>query len=156
MRRRRPTFMAVAAAAVISSPSCHLVDALQFVITPRLSSSSSSCTITTMMRRQRSRPSSPSFSASSSRGNNNDTMQRRSSMEDGDNNNLLLDVAFSNLNDVDKYETVLAGLCAKIIDDGTENYAKSTISDIIQLVEEMNARGVSAGPRGIISLIDVS
>jgi len=146
--------MAVAAAAVISSTSCHLVDALQFVITPRLSSSS--CTITTMMRRQRSRPSSPPFSASSSRGNNNDTMQRRSSMEDGDNNNLLLDVAFSNLNDVDKYETVLAGLCAKIIDDGTENYAKSTISDIIQLVEEMNARGVSAGPRGIISLIDVS
>jgi hypothetical protein len=89
---------------------------------------------------------------------NHNKMQRRSSMQDGEtnNNNLLLNVAFSNLNDVDKYETVLAGLCAKIIDTGTESYAKSTISDIIQLVQEMNVRGVSAGPRGIISLIDVS
>jgi ribose 5-phosphate isomerase len=90
--------------------------------------------------------------------NNNNDMQRRSSMQDGEtnNNNLLLDVAFSSLNDVDKYETVLAGLCAKIIDTGTESYSKSSISDIIQLVQEMNVRGVSAGPRGIISLIDVS
>jgi hypothetical protein len=98
------------------------------------------------------------LTSTSGRGNNhNDNMQRRSSMEDGEtNNNLLLDVAFSNLNDVDKYETVLAGLCAKIIDTGTESYAKSSILDIIQLVQEMNVRGVSAGPRGIISLIDVS
>ena len=119
-----------------------------------------------MPSREQQRPasSSPTFTVSSmiltststrDNNHNNNNTQRRSSMQDGE-TNLLLDVAFSNLNDVDKYETVLAGLCAKIIDTGTESYAKSSISDIIQLVQEMNVRGVSAGPRGIISLIDVS
>jgi hypothetical protein len=69
---------------------------------------------------------------------------------------LLLDEAFMNLDDADRYETVLVGLCAKIIDDGTENYAKSGLVDPLRLLGEMNDRGISMGPRGVVGLIDVS
>lgn len=67
----------------------------------------------------------------------------------------LLNVAFSALDDRDKYETVLTGLCAKVIDGGASN-AKDGLVDPIRLMEEMNSNGITTGPRGIISLIDVS
>ena len=67
----------------------------------------------------------------------------------------LLNAAFSSLNDRDKYETVLTGLCAKVIDGGADN-AKEGLVDPMRLMEEMNASGIMSGPRGIIGLIDVS
>jgi hypothetical protein len=69
---------------------------------------------------------------------------------------LLLDEAFSNLDDSDKYETVLAGLCAKIVDNGSESDARSNIVDPMRLLGEMNSLGISMGPRGVVGLIDVS
>ena len=67
----------------------------------------------------------------------------------------LLNAAFSSLNDRDKYETVLTGLCAKVIDGGADN-AKEGLVDPMRLLEEMNASGIMSGARGIIGLIDVS
>ena len=67
----------------------------------------------------------------------------------------LLNAAFSSLNDRDKYETVLTGLCAKVIDGGADN-AKEGLVDPMRLMEEMNASGIMSGARGIIGLIDVS
>ena len=67
----------------------------------------------------------------------------------------LLNVAFSALDDKDKYETVLTGLCAKVIDGGAAN-SKNGLVDPIRLMEESNSNGITIGPRGIISLVDVS
>ena len=67
----------------------------------------------------------------------------------------LLNVAFSALDDRDKYETVLTGLCAKVIDGGAAN-SKNGLVDPIRLMEESNSNGITIGPRGIISLVDVS
>lgn len=68
--------------------------------------------------------------------------------------NRLLDMAFSALDDKDKYETVLTGLCAKVIDGGAAT-ATAGLVDPIRLIKEMNSNGIVAGQRGIISLIDV-
>ncbi len=70
-------------------------------------------------------------------------------------NDRLLNAAFSSLNASDKYETVLAGLCAKVIDGGAAT-AKEGMADPVRLMEEMNSGGIRAGLRGIIGLIDVS
>jgi len=67
----------------------------------------------------------------------------------------LLNMAFSSLDDKDKYETVLTGLCAKVIDGGTSS-VKEGLADPIRLIEEMNSSRIVAGPRSIISLVDVS
>jgi hypothetical protein len=67
----------------------------------------------------------------------------------------LLNMAFSSLDDKDKYETVLTGLCAKVVDGGSSS-AKEGLVDPIRLIEEMNSSGIVAGPRSIISLVDVS
>ena len=67
----------------------------------------------------------------------------------------LLNAAFSSLNDSDKYETVLSGLCAKVIDGG-EDTASEGLVDPFRLMEEMNASRIVAGPRGVIGLVDVS
>ena len=67
----------------------------------------------------------------------------------------LLNMAFSSLDDKDKYETVLTGLCAKVI-DGDSSSAKEGLVDPIRLIEEMNSSRIVAGPRSIISLVDVS
>lgn len=67
----------------------------------------------------------------------------------------LLNMAFSSLDDKDKYETVLTGLCAKVIDGGSST-AKEGLVDPIRLIEEMNSSGIVAGQRSIISLVDVS
>jgi len=69
--------------------------------------------------------------------------------------NRLLDIAFSSLDDKDKYETVLTGLCAKVIDGGAAT-ATAGLVDPIRLIEEMNSSGIVAGQRGIISLIDAT
>lgn len=67
----------------------------------------------------------------------------------------LLNAAFSSLNDNDKYETVLTGLCAKIIDGGAEN-AREGLVDPMRLMEEMNSSRITSGPRGVIGLIDAT
>ena len=69
--------------------------------------------------------------------------------------NQQLNEAFSSLNDKDKYETVLTGLCAKIIDGGEKNANRESLNDPMRLLEEMNSSGITAGPRGVIGLIDV-
>jgi hypothetical protein len=70
-------------------------------------------------------------------------------------NRNLLNMAFSSLDDKDKYDTVLTGLCAKVIDGGASS-AEQGLIDPIRLLEEMNSSRIVAGPRGIISLVDVS
>ncbi|KAL7518820.1 hypothetical protein ACHAWX_003623 [Stephanocyclus meneghinianus] len=70
-------------------------------------------------------------------------------------NNYLLNMAFSSLDDKDKYDTVLTGLCAKVIDEGASS-ANQGLIDPIRLLEEMNSSRIVAGPRGIISLIDAT
>ena len=67
----------------------------------------------------------------------------------------LLNVAFSSLNDKDKYETVLTGLCAKVIDGGAQG-AKEGLIDPMRLMEEMNSSNIQCGARGIIGLIDAT
>ena len=66
--------------------------------------------------------------------------------------------AFSNLDESDQYDAVLTGLCAKILDEpslsGDEVIA--ALKDSISLLEEMNARRVSAGSRSLMALVDVS
>ena len=67
----------------------------------------------------------------------------------------LLTAAFSSLSEADKYETVLSGLCSKVIDAGPGSAGEGLV-DPFRLMEEMNAGGIAAGPRGIIGLVDVS
>lgn len=74
---------------------------------------------------------------------------------DADATDRLLNSAFSSLGKKDKYDTVLTGLCAKVIDAGAAN-AREGMIDPIRLLEEMNSSRIQAGPRGIIGLIDVS
>jgi hypothetical protein len=85
---------------------------------------------------------------------NSNTVMEGSGMVLASNKNLL-NMAFSSLDDKDKYETVLTGLCAKIVDGGSSS-AKEGLVDPIRLIEEMNSSGIVAGPRSIISLVDVS
>ena len=66
----------------------------------------------------------------------------------------LLDAAFSSLGRRDKYDAVLAGLCAKVVDGGAAA-AREGLVDPLRLLEEMTACGVVAAPRGAIGLIDV-
>ena len=66
----------------------------------------------------------------------------------------LLNAAFSSLDDKDKYETVLTGLCAKLIEDPSN--AREGLGDPMKLVDEMTSQGIAVGPRGMIGLIDVS
>lgn len=63
--------------------------------------------------------------------------------------------AFSNLAENDQYDAVLTGLCAKILDDTSEEKAISSLQDPISLVVEMNGRNVQASGRSLMALIDV-
>lgn len=66
--------------------------------------------------------------------------------------------AFSNLDESDQYDAVLTGLCAKILDQpslGGDDVIVA-LEDPISLLEEMNARRVSAGSRSLMALVDVS
>lgn len=83
----------------------------------------------------------------------------------------LLVSAFDNLNDKDKYDAVLTGLCSKILDGKVEvdpaqigmeatlspsQLALEKMMDPIRLVGEMNQRRVKASSRSLMALIDVS
>jgi hypothetical protein len=64
--------------------------------------------------------------------------------------------AFSNLSENDQYDAVLTGLCAKILDDTSEEKAISSLQDPVSLIVEMNGRNVKASGRSLMALIDVS
>ncbi len=66
--------------------------------------------------------------------------------------------AFSNLDESDQYDAVLTGLCAKILDQPSLSGDDVIVAleDPISLLEEMNARRVSAGSRSLMALVDVS
>jgi len=64
--------------------------------------------------------------------------------------------AFSNLAESDQYDAVLTGLCAKILDDTTEEKVLSSLQDPVSLVQEMNGRNVQASGRSLMAFVDVS
>ena len=83
----------------------------------------------------------------------------------------LLESAFDALNDKDKYDAVLTGLCSKILDGKIEvdpaqigmeatlspsQLALEKMKDPIRLMGEMNQRKVKASSRSLMALIDVS
>lgn len=83
----------------------------------------------------------------------------------------LLASAFDALNEDDKYDAVLTGLCSKILDGkiqvdpeqiGKEatltpsDLALEKLKDPIRLLGEMNQRRVKASSRSLMALIDVS
>lgn len=86
----------------------------------------------------------------------------------------LLESAFDAMNDKDKYDAVLTGLCSKILDgqggsssnvindiasDATLNpsqLAMKRMNDPIVLLEEMNGRKVRASNRSLMALIDAT
>ena len=72
--------------------------------------------------------------------------------------NEILSSAFSSLKEEDKYDTVLTGICAKILneedsDEDVEN--EDMLSGPLSLLGEMNTRRVKASPRSLSALIDV-
>ena len=170
MRRRSTTTMA--AASVVAAAALRLTatgDAtvsaaayVAFIVTP--STKTTTTTAAASARRQQQRPTTTT-SMMGARGGRGGTLLSQSTMlarnddassADKTAARLLLDEAFSNLDDSDKYETVLAGLCAKIVDNGSESDARSNIVDPMRLLGEMNSLGISMGPRGVVGLIDVS
>ena len=83
----------------------------------------------------------------------------------------LLSSAFDALNEDDKYDAVLTGLCSKILDgkmkvDAQQIGMEATLTptqlafeklkDPIRLMGEMNQRMVKASSRSLMALIDVS
>jgi hypothetical protein len=66
--------------------------------------------------------------------------------------------AFSNLDESDQYDAVLTGLCAKILDQPSlsGDGVIVALQDPISLLEEMNARRVSAGSRSLMALVDAA
>lgn len=83
----------------------------------------------------------------------------------------LLKTAFDSLNENDKYDAVLTGLCSKIIDgkvtsDPNQVAKEATLTqkqlaiekmkDPLRLIDEMNRRKVKASSRSLMALIDVS
>eukprot|EP00535_Pseudo-nitzschia_heimii_P002892 CAMPEP_0197186504 /NCGR_PEP_ID=MMETSP1423-20130617/14081_1 /TAXON_ID=476441 /ORGANISM="Pseudo-nitzschia heimii, Strain UNC1101" /LENGTH=450 /DNA_ID=CAMNT_0042637849 /DNA_START=213 /DNA_END=1565 /DNA_ORIENTATION=- len=66
--------------------------------------------------------------------------------------------AFSNLDESDQYDAVLTGLCAKILDEPSMSGDDVIVAleDPISLLEEMNARRVSAGNRSLMALVDAA
>ncbi|CAJ1967013.1 unnamed protein product [Cylindrotheca closterium] len=95
------------------------------------------------------------------------TSLRSESAEDGSSGGLMsmgdsiksqLASAFSALDETDQYDAVLTGLCAKILDQPSEDLAQvsEALQDPIQLMEEMNARRIKAGSRSLMALIDAA
>merc|ERR1719162_2367615 len=66
--------------------------------------------------------------------------------------------AFSALDENDQYDAVLTGLCAKILDQPSLSGDEVIVAlkDPISLLEEMNARRVSAGSRSLMALVDAA
>jgi hypothetical protein len=111
---------------------------------------------------------------------NNDSISGGGSLifPSNDNSNLLSS-AFLALDETEKYDAVLTGLCSKILDTGggekysktkgkegenmsVEEYVQSAVSPLgvmeqpLNLLQEMNTRGVKASPRCTSALLDVS
>lgn len=63
--------------------------------------------------------------------------------------------AFAALDETEQYDAVLTGLCAKILDDNTDDKTRAALKDPIKLMQEMNARRVTASGRSLMALIDV-
>mmetsp|Transcript_12166 Transcript_12166/g.17539 ORF Transcript_12166/g.17539 Transcript_12166/m.17539 type:complete len:528 (+) Transcript_12166:3-1586(+) len=92
--------------------------------------------------------------------------------------NFILSSAFAALDETDKYDAVLTGLCAKVLDKGgttikdssetetintaVDSYVQSAVSPLgvmeqpLNLLQEMNARRVKASPRSVSALIDTA
>jgi len=112
---------------------------------------------------------------------NNDSMSGGGSLifPSNNSNNNLLSSAFLALDETEKYDAVLTGLCSKILDTGggekyskakgkegenmsVEEYVQSAVSPLgvmeqpLNLLQEMNTRGVKASPRCTSALLDVS
>jgi hypothetical protein len=67
--------------------------------------------------------------------------------------------AFAALDLNDQYDAVLTGLCAnKILDDSNvrASDARTSLQDPLQLLDEMNKKGIRASPRSLMAIIDVS
>ncbi|KAL3945765.1 MAG: hypothetical protein SGBAC_000154 [Bacillariaceae sp.] len=79
-------------------------------------------------------------------------------MSMGDSIKSQLASAFSALDESDQYDAVLTGLCAKILDQPSEDLVQVTeaLQDPIQLMEEMNARRIKAGSRSLMALVDAA
>lgn len=112
---------------------------------------------------------------------NNDPISEGGSLifPSNSNNDNLLSSAFLALDETEKYDAVLTGLCSKILDTGggekypktkekegegisVEEYVQSAVSPLgvmeqpLNLLQEMNTRGVKASPRCTSALLDVS
>mmetsp|Transcript_13481 Transcript_13481/g.20874 ORF Transcript_13481/g.20874 Transcript_13481/m.20874 type:complete len:461 (-) Transcript_13481:368-1750(-) len=64
--------------------------------------------------------------------------------------------AFAALDETEQYDAVLTGLCAKILDDDTDEETREALKDPIKLMQEMNARRVTASGRSLMALIDAT
>jgi len=157
--RRSPQHVAVAGMLIIAGSIllCSPHQAAAFVAPSSTKTSSASVSSISLPRGNgnniRSAP-------TDARGSSSLCQMPKSAMERGEmilasESDRLLNVAFSSLDAKDKYETVLSGLCAKVIDAGAEN-AREGMVDPIRLMEEMNSSRIPAGPRGIIGLIDAT
>ena len=92
-----------------------------------------------------------SFSSSSSSSNNKLIVQ---------NKELLLDT-FANLKEDEQYDTVLTGLCSKILDTEPAPMDKSKfnskpLDEPLQLLQEMNARKIPISKRAASSILDAA
>jgi hypothetical protein len=74
----------------------------------------------------------------------------------GDSARSILASAFAALGVNDQYDAVLTGLCAKILDETSNEQCLSALQDPIALLQEMNGRRVAASGRSLMALIDVS
>jgi len=72
------------------------------------------------------------------------------------NNKSRLSSAFAALDETDQYDAVLTGLCAKILDDTSDKEAMAALQDPIKLIQEMNARRVTASGRSLMAIIDAT
>lgn len=70
--------------------------------------------------------------------------------------NPYLSEAFDALSESDKYDAVLTGLCAKILDSKENSNDKNSIDGPLNLMKEMISRKVQASTRSVCALIDVA
>jgi hypothetical protein len=96
-------------------------------------------------------------SALNSEGSNDNGGAAGGLMSMGDSLKSQLASAFGALDESDQYDAVLTGLCAKILDQPSEDPDQIVVAlqDPLQLLEEMNSRRIKAGSRSLMSMIDV-
>ena len=64
--------------------------------------------------------------------------------------------AFDALSETDKYDAVLTGLCAKILDSKDKTNEENNVEGPLNLMQEMISRKVQASTRSVSALIDVA